>query len=147
MNTSEDLASNLAAIKAINPDSIGMTYLNGIKALPWFTSVRVKLEDRRYWGFFMPLKGCFNNATGEYTCGPNATQNLYHDYEQVCAPGTSRAGSAAAGSHPHTTMVHGSPPLRRTTDATAHGRLRCGSRVWRVRLQPPQRVAARVATV
>lgn len=46
------------------------------------TTVREKLEDRDYWGWFMPNKGC-NPSPGVYTCGPNATTNLYHDFEQT----------------------------------------------------------------
>lgn len=59
-----------------------MVYRNGIKALPWFTTVRQRLEDRAHWGWFMPLAGC-SPAPGVYVCGPNATQNLYHDFEQT----------------------------------------------------------------
>lgn len=55
---------------------------NGIKALPWHTSVRRLLEDRSQWGLFMPLAGCMPSP-GNYVCGPNATQNLYHDFEQT----------------------------------------------------------------
>ncbi len=52
-------------------------YRNAIKALPWFTSVRDKLLDKAYWGWFLAFKGC-NPAPGVYTCGDNATLNLYH---------------------------------------------------------------------
>ena len=57
-------------------------YRNGIKALPWHTSVRKLLEDKSRWGMFMPLAGCMPTP-GNYVCGPNATQNLYHDFEQT----------------------------------------------------------------
>lgn len=49
---------------------------------PWFTTVREKLEDKAWWGLFVANKGC-NPAPGTYTCGPNATGNLYHDFEQT----------------------------------------------------------------
>ena len=82
-------------------------YRNSVKALPWFTSVREKLEDPAYWGacvgrgsrscthpvfshlcmypapgWFLAFKNC-TDGRGGYLCGPNATQNLYHDFEQV----------------------------------------------------------------
>lgn len=57
-------------------------YRNGIKALPWHESVRKLLEDRSQWGLFMPLAGCMPSP-GQYVCGPNATQNLFHDFEQT----------------------------------------------------------------
>jgi hypothetical protein len=81
---------------------------NGIKALPWHTTVRKLLEDRAQWGLFMPLAGCMPEP-GEYVCGPNATQNLYHDFEQtpkgdcgvgvecgeyVCVRGSRRGGGS-----------------------------------------------------
>ena len=34
----------------------------------------------------MPYKGC-SPAPGVYVCGPNATQNLYHDFEQTSVRG------------------------------------------------------------
>lgn len=85
----------------IKPTSITWIYRNGIKALPWFTHVREKLEDPASWGWFMAKAGCnpvrslamplnvinpqtvITQAPGVYTCGPNATANLYHDFEQV----------------------------------------------------------------
>lgn len=81
MDCEENMLANLAAIKAVNPTGITWLYRNGIKALPWFTSVRQLLEDRSQWGLFMPYAGCLQN--GQYVCGPNATQNLYHDFEQA----------------------------------------------------------------
>lgn len=57
-------------------------YRNSVKALPWFTSVREKLEDPAYWGWFLAFKNC-TDGRGGYVCGPNATQNLYHDFEQT----------------------------------------------------------------
>lgn len=82
MNNEEDLLENAAKIRAVNPDAITWVYRNGIKALPWFTSVRTKLEDPAYWGWFMPLANC-HPSPGVYVCGPDATHNLYHDFEQT----------------------------------------------------------------
>jgi hypothetical protein len=83
MNTEEDMLANLQAFRAVNPNSIGWLYRNGIKALPWFTSVRKRLEDPAYWGWFMPLANCSTAGGPPYLCGPNATNNLFHDYEQT----------------------------------------------------------------
>ena len=41
---------------------------NFVKALPWFGSVREKLEDKQFWGYFLHYK----NASGD-----TATTNLY----------------------------------------------------------------------
>ena len=82
MNAEENMLKNAQAIQAVDPSTITWVYRNGIKALPWMTTVREKLEDKSYWGWFMPNKGC-NPSPGVYTCGPNATTNLYHDFEQT----------------------------------------------------------------
>lgn len=74
----ETLLAQAEATHAANADTHVMVYRNSIKALPWFTSVREKLEDRAFWGFFLPLANCTR-----YECGPNATANLYHDFEQT----------------------------------------------------------------
>jgi hypothetical protein len=63
--------------EASGQQTLCWVYRNGIKALPWHTSVRKLLEDKQQWGLFMPLAGCMPSP-GLYVCGPNATQNLYH---------------------------------------------------------------------
>ena len=78
MDCEEMLLAQAVANHALNPAAKQMVYRNAIKSLPWFSSVREKLENRAYWGYFLPLKGC-----ADYSCGPNATQNLYHDALQT----------------------------------------------------------------
>ncbi len=82
MTNEENMLYNLQQIKQVNPNGITWLYRNGIKALPWFTTVRKLLEDQSQWGLFMPLANC-SPAPGVYVCGPNATNNLYHDFEQT----------------------------------------------------------------
>ena len=57
------------------------------------TTVRKKLENKAYWGWFMAKANC-NPKPGEYVCGENATDNLYHDFEQTprgdCGKGVER---------------------------------------------------------
>ncbi len=75
MSAEESMFENLKAIRALNPNVWGWVYRNGIKALPWHTTVRKLLEDKAQWGLFMPVAGCMPQP-GNYVCGPNATQNL-----------------------------------------------------------------------
>jgi hypothetical protein len=75
MDAEENMLKNAQAIQAVDPSTITWVYRNGIKALPWMTTVREKLEDKAHWGWFMPKKGCMPTL-GHYICGPNATQNL-----------------------------------------------------------------------
>ena len=82
MDAEENMLKNVQAIQAVSPSTITWVYRNGIKALPWMTSVREKLENKQHWGWFMAKKGC-NPSPGVYTCGTNATTNLYHDFEQT----------------------------------------------------------------
>ena len=82
--------------KAANPRAKIFVYRNLVKALPWFAEVRRLLQNRRYWGFFIPYAGCKNSTTGEYVCRNNVTgvvdasSNLYHDEKQ--SPGWTTGG-------------------------------------------------------
>jgi hypothetical protein len=78
MNCEESLLAQAEATNALNPAGKNFIYRNAIKALPFFSSVREKLEDRSYWGWFLPYKNCT-----AFDCGINATQNLYHDFLQT----------------------------------------------------------------
>jgi hypothetical protein len=95
MSAEESMFENLQAIRAINPNVWGWVYRNGIKALPWHTTVRKLLEDQAQWGLFMPLAGCMPQP-GNYVCGPNASQNLYHDTEQTPHANTFNCGVGVA---------------------------------------------------
>ena len=70
MNCSEVLVEQARLTKAQNKATHVFVYQNLVKALPWMTPVREKLEDPSYWGFFLRKK----NATGV-----DATGVLYHD--------------------------------------------------------------------
>jgi hypothetical protein len=83
MDCEEALVTQAEATHSLQkPGGHVWVYRNSVKALPWFTSVREKLEDRAHWGWFLPFKNC-TDGRGGYFCGPNATQNLYHDFEQA----------------------------------------------------------------
>lgn len=88
MNCEETLLAQAEAVHALNPAAHQFVYRNAIKALPWFTSVRALLEDRSKWGWFLPFANC-----SAHDCGPNATQNLYHD-ESLTPRGDCGAGVA-----------------------------------------------------
>jgi hypothetical protein len=70
--------SQSVATAAIGRGGRQATYRNIAKALPWFTIVREKLEDRAYERWFLPTAACKN-----YDCGGNATANLYHSFLQT----------------------------------------------------------------
>ena len=56
MNAEELLLAQAALIKQGSPNTRVFVYRNSVKALPWFTSVRTKLEDPRYAAWFLPFK-------------------------------------------------------------------------------------------
>jgi len=90
-----------------------MVYRNAVKALPWLTSVRVKLEDPAYHSWFLkfgpPTVGngwhvpqCDNNYS------PPLCTDLYHDQEQTpgypsgdgnCAPPACDVGKVPVGEY------------------------------------------------
>ena len=89
MDCDSDMIQQITAIheNTNNPfNTITFVYRNGVKALPWFSTVREKLQDPNYWGYFMPYAQCKNSqGYPDGRCGPNATQNLYHDFEQTAS--------------------------------------------------------------
>lgn len=106
-------AQGLAAHQA-RPDAIIGTYRNSIKALPWFTTVRVKLEDPAYQAWFMPFGPPTVNGTGwhvpacDTNYDPPLCSSLYHDQTQTpgyptgdgnCAPPACDVGSVPVGEY------------------------------------------------
>jgi len=111
MNCEETLLAQAEATHALNSSTRVFVYRNAVKALPWFTLVREKLEDKSFWHWFLPLKNCT-----QYQCGPDATHNLYHDFSQVRSS-HARPRSAPPLPRPHRPARP--PPLRRLPAATA----------------------------
>ena len=58
MDAEEVMLRDLQAVKAVDNTTVTWLYRNGCKALPWFTTVRRKLEDRAHWGWFVAKPGC-----------------------------------------------------------------------------------------
>jgi len=61
-------------------------YRNIVKALPWFSTVREKLVDPQYRGFFLRFSHSTNNKHSVPKCAaedPDKCSNLYHDQEQT----------------------------------------------------------------
>ncbi len=57
MTCEENLAAQAEAVKAIDPNTKVFVYRNFVKALPWFTSVREKIQDPAYSGWFSTFIG------------------------------------------------------------------------------------------
>ena len=85
MDCSERLLTQALAIKAANPLSTPFVYRNLVKALPWFTEVRVKLEDPAYSGFFLHFKpnSTYHVPACDTVYDPPLCSDLYHDQEFV----------------------------------------------------------------
>jgi hypothetical protein len=102
MDCSERLLTQALAIKASNPLSTPFVYRNLVKALPWFTEVRVKLEDPAYSGFFLHFKpnATYHVPACDTAYDPPLCSDLYHDQE--CGEGglRRRALSARNPRHP-----------------------------------------------
>lgn len=80
MDCQERLITQAQTLKATKPAN-GVTprvfvYLNGIKALPWFTVVREKISDPAYAGWFLHF-----NTSHPHVPTDNTT--LYHDHMQT----------------------------------------------------------------
>jgi hypothetical protein len=81
----ELLLQQAQAVRKANPNTKSFIYRNGVKALPWFTGVREKLQDPQYSGFFLKFSG--NNNYHVPTCdndwSPPRCSEFYHDQDQT----------------------------------------------------------------
>ena len=84
MNCQELLVDQVKQVKAINPSTKTFVYRNLVKALPWYTDVRLKLDDPQYSGWFLKFRddgkgtGYFSNPCTEKKCSI-----FYHDQDQT----------------------------------------------------------------
>ena len=91
MDCEERLATQVAMTTAASPSTKVWVYRNSILALPWYTTVRVKLEDPAYAKWFMPfpsplpkIKQQGNaNTTCDNTFTPPKCSSLFHDSVQT----------------------------------------------------------------
>ena len=110
MDCEERLVEQAQMVKAINPRSRVMVYRNLVKALPWYSSVREKMLDPSYAGWFLRFKPGGTWGNGTWHMDPCSTDSagkkcseFYHDKEQTPQPPThgearpSRAFDAATG--------------------------------------------------
>ena len=72
--------------RKLNPHSKAFVYRNLVKALNWFGSVREKLDDPAYSGFFLKfdptLKGKYHVPPCDESYSPPKCSVFYHDQEQ-----------------------------------------------------------------
>lgn len=85
MNSEALLIQQAEAVKAANPHTRVFVYRNLVKALPWFGSVRAKLENPAYSGWFLTFKPGSNYSSPP--CTGALCSMLYHDQDQT--PSTS----------------------------------------------------------
>lgn len=86
MDCEERLVTQATMTKKINPNAKVFSYRNIVKALPWFTSIRTKLDDPAYSGFFLKFKpgGFFPNGSYHVpACTGKKCSIFYHDQEQT----------------------------------------------------------------
>ena len=87
MSCEERLVEQAALLKAARPGVRVMGYRNIVKALPWFSSVRARMEDPATRDWFIPFNA--HNTTPYHVpqCddafSPPKCTALYHDKEQT----------------------------------------------------------------
>lgn len=85
IQASQTKAASKASGKTGNNVTKVFVYRNMVKALPWYASVRDKLVDPQYSGFFLKFK-CNASSGGKYEGGchvPTQGTPFYHDQEQT----------------------------------------------------------------
>lgn len=90
MNDEELLVEQCALLKAINPTLRCFVYRNLVKALPWYSSVREKITDPNFSGWFLRNKaggafpnGSFHVSQCDDNFDPPRCSTLYHDLDQT----------------------------------------------------------------
>eukprot|EP00040_Diaphanoeca_grandis_P030025 m.176861 g.176861 ORF g.176861 m.176861 type:complete len:442 (+) comp31864_c0_seq2:206-1531(+) len=89
MNSSGLMIEQAMAIRAINPNTRVWVYRNLVKALPWLTCVREKLEDPAYSGWFLSFDPAKEGHYAQPPCDlhrPDPTaicSTLYHDQRET----------------------------------------------------------------
>lgn len=107
MNDWELLLQQAAMTRAVNDGRRVFLYSNLVKALPWYSYVREKLEDPAYSGWFLRFAATPPFANGSYhvpqcdtTYDPPLCTPFYHDQEQspaVPSPANPNPDGACVG--------------------------------------------------
>ena len=101
MDCEERLVKQASLVRGVNPDAKVWVYRNLVKALPWYSTVREKILDPQYSGFFLKFKPGGSNGTDTWHMNP-CTKSLvgnkekcsqfYHDHEQTPSNGPTQQG-------------------------------------------------------
>ena len=83
MDCEERLITQADSVKALSSDTRVFVYRNLVKALPWYTSVREKLEDPAYSGWFLKFKDGVDGSYSVDPCTYDKCSELYHDQDQT----------------------------------------------------------------
>ena len=93
MDCEERLVKQAQMVKAVNPTAKVWVYRNLVKALPWYSTVREKITDPAFSGWFLPFVKGGVNGSGHWHMQPCTTgtnpgakpkcSSLYHDLEQT----------------------------------------------------------------
>merc|ERR1712070_408890 len=83
MDCQERLVRQAMAVKKINPHTKVFVYRNLVKALPWYTDVRIKLDDPAYSGWFLKFKDGINGSYHVPACTGRKCSPFYHDQDQT----------------------------------------------------------------
>lgn len=79
MDCQERLVEQVKRIKERNNKTRVFVYRNIVKALPWYTDVREKLDDPRYAGWFLRFKDGVHGSYHVPPCSGAKCSEFYHD--------------------------------------------------------------------
>jgi hypothetical protein len=84
MDCQERLITQAQKIRKSNPSTKTFVYRNLVKALPWFSSVREKLDDPAYSGWFLKYRdGGKGKNYSSNPCTGRKCSVYYHDQDQT----------------------------------------------------------------
>jgi hypothetical protein len=110
MDCEELLVKQVHLTRSISPGTTVWVYRNSIKALPWYSSVREKLEDPAYGSWFLNFsgQGSYHVPVCDENYNPPLCSNMYHDQDQTpgfphgdgdCAAPACDTGSVPTGEY------------------------------------------------
>jgi hypothetical protein len=85
MTCEEDLVTQAESMAKVNSATHTFVYRNLVKALPWFSSVREKIMDPAYAGWFLRFSGAggYHVPTCDNNYSPPRCSDFYHDEDQT----------------------------------------------------------------
>ncbi len=83
MDCQERLVEQVERVRKVSNTTRQFVYRNLVKALPWYSAVREKLDDPAYAGWFLKFRDGVNGTYSSKPCTGDKCSAFYHDQDQT----------------------------------------------------------------